>query len=324
MRKLILIMLTPYIIFCQEVTETSILHDGLDRSYILYVPESYNENSPVPLILNLHGYSMNAGTQMVYSNFYPIADSEGFILVHPEGTYDENGFAYWNSAGITEIDDIGFLSALIDTIDANYNINLDRVYSMGMSNGGFMSYTLACEVSNKIAAIASVTGSMSTLQMSTCNPTHSMPVMQIHGTADPTVPYEGNDTFISAIDDIIAYWVNFNQCNSSAIVNNIPNINTLDLCETEHYIYENGINGSSVELYKIINGGHTWPGALIPLTGNNTNQDFNASEKIWDFFNKYDINGLINTSSQNEHYQNKPTVLKSIDLLGRENQNGKI
>ena len=324
MRNLILIILSPYIILCQEVTETSIFHDGIDRSYILYVPESYNDNSPVPLILNLHGYSSNAGQQMIYSNFYPIADLEGFILVHPEGTYDENGFAYWNSAGITEVDDIGFLNSLIDTIDANYNINLDRVYSMGMSNGGFMSYTLACELSDKIAAIASVTGSMNDLQMLTCNPTHSMPVMQIHGTADAIVPYAGNDGFISSIDDVTSYWVDFNECNTNAIINNIPNINLLDLCEAEHYLYENGINGSSVELYKIINGGHTWPGALIPITGSNTNQDFNASEKIWDFFNKYDINGVINNSATIEYYDNKPSILKRIDLLGRQIQNAKF
>ena len=302
----------------QEVTETTILHDGLDRSYILYVPTSYSSNNSTPLVLNLHGYSSNAGQQMIYSNFYPIADAEGFILVHPQGTIDEMGLAFWNVGDISDVDDVGFLNALIDTIASQYNINPSRVYSMGMSNGGFMSYRLACELSDKICAISSVTGSMNTVQINLCSPEHPIPVMQIHGTADPTVLFGGNSLWgIEAIEDVISYWVNFNQCNMDPIFNNIPNTNTLDLCEAEHYIYENGLNDSSVEFYKIINGGHTWPGALIPLTGNNTNQDFNASEKIWEFFNKYDINGLINNTSIKESTTDNRKIIQRVDLLGR-------
>ena len=327
-RILLIILIAPYLFLAQEVTETTILHDGLDRSYILYVPTSYSANNSTPLVLNLHGYSSNSGQQMIYSNFYPIADTEGFILVHPQGTIDEMGFAFWNVGNgfnNNEVDDVGFLSALIDTIASQYNINTNRVYSMGMSNGGFMSYRLACELSNKIAAISSVTGSMNETQMNLCSPEHPIPVMQIHGTSDPTVLYEGNSLWgIEAIEDVISYWVNFNQCDLNPIFNNIPNINTLDFCEAEHYIYENGLNGSSVEFYKIINGGHTWPGALIPLTGNNTNQDFNASEKIWEFFNKYDLNGLINNTAIQESTTNNKKMIERIDLLGRKTQTSNI
>ena len=326
MRKILFIILSsPFFLFCQQVTENTITHNGLERSYILYVPESYAPNTETPLILNLHGYSSNAGQQMIYSNFYPIADEEGFILVHPEGTTDINGFQFWNSGNLSEIDDVGFLSALIDQIALEFNINLNRVYSMGMSNGGFMSYRLACELSDKIAAIASVTGSMSTNQITSCNPERPVPVMQIHGTADPTVLYEGNNLLgIEPIDNVIAFWVNFNSCNTAAEYYDIPDVNLLDLCTAEHYIYQNGTNDSSVELYKIIDGGHTWPGALIPLTLNNTNQDFNASEKIWDFFNQYDINGLINNVSINEAIMDKKKIVYKIDLLGRKNTNSNI
>ena len=326
MRKILFIILSaPFFLFCQQVTETTIMHNGLERSYILYVPASYSTNIETPLVLNLHGYSSNAGQQMIYSNFYPIADEEGFILVHPEGTTDLNGFQFWNSGELSEVDDVGFLSTLIDQIALEFNINLNRVYSMGMSNGGFMSYRLACELSDKIAAIASVTGSMSTNQITSCNPDRPVPVMQIHGTADPTVLYDGNNLLsIESIDNVISFWVNFNNCNTVPNFNNIPDINLLDLCTAEHYIYQNGTNDSSVEFYKIINGGHTWPGALIPLTANNTNQDFNASEKIWDFFNQYDINGLINNTSINEStIENKKTIY-TIDLLGRKNTNSNI
>jgi len=301
------------------------MHNGLERSYILYIPESYAPNTETPLVLNLHGYSSNAGQQMIYSNFYAIADEEGFILVHPEGTTEINGFQFWNSGGMSQVDDVGFLNALIDKISLDYNIDLNRVYSMGMSNGGFMSYQLACQLSDKIAAIASVTGSMNESQIETCNPERPIPVMQIHGTTDPTVLYEGNPLFeITSIDNLVSYWVNFNNCNTEPIFNNIPDVSLIDLCNAEHYLYEGGMNDSSVELYKIINGGHTWPGALIPLNANNTNQDFNASEKIWEFFNKYDINGLINNVSVNNAIQDIKKRIHTIDLLGRKNTNSNI
>ena len=326
MKKILFIILSlPYFLFCQEVTENTIIHDGLERSYILYVPASYTTNIETPLILNLHGYSSNAGQQMIYSNFYPIADEEGFILVHPEGTTDMNGFQFWNSGQLSEVDDVGFLSALIDQIALDFNINPNRIYSMGMSNGGFMSYRLACELSDKIAAIASVTGSMSTNQITSCNPDRPVPVMQIHGTADPTVLYEGNSLLgIESIDNVISFWVNFNNCNTTAEYYDIPDVNLIDLCTAEHYIYQNGNNDSSVELYKIINGGHTWPGALIPLTSNNTNQDFNASQKIWDFFNQYDLNGLLDNTSVYESIINKKKIISTIDLLGRKSAKSNI
>ena len=110
----------PYLFFCQEVTEENIVYDGLERSYILYVPTSYSPNSETPLVLNLHGYGSNAGQQMIYSNFYPISDTEGFILVHPEGTTGPNGFQFWNSGGMSQVDDVGFLNALIDQISLDF------------------------------------------------------------------------------------------------------------------------------------------------------------------------------------------------------------
>jgi len=322
MKKLfITLIITPYLIISQNITAETILHDGLERSYILYVPASYSENNPVPLVLNLHGYSSNAGQQMIYSNFHAIADNEGFILIHPEGTMNDLGFQFWNTGEISSVDDVGFLSALIDTIAFEYNINTSRVYSMGMSNGGFMSYQLACQLSDKITAIASVTGSMTTNQITSCSPEHPVPVMQIHGTTDLTVPYDGNNLGgIASVDNVVEYWTNFNMCDINPIINSIPDINLLDLCSAEHYVYSNGDNGSSVELYKIINGGHTWPGAAIPLVGNNTNQDFSASQKIWEFFSQYDINGLININFNIKEENPRKTVRETINILGQRSQ----
>lgn len=298
----IFLLLKSSSLFGQQTITDSILHDGIVRTYILYVPAIYNSNNPTPLVFNFHGYTSNANSQMYYGDFRAIADTANFIIVHPMGTLDGNNQPYWNSGWGGTVDDIGFTNALLDTLSTIYNINQERVYSTGMSNGGFMSYTLACSLSNRIAAIASVTGTMNTNQSLTCSPIHPMPVMEIHGTADGTVPYNGS-TGMSSIANTLNYWVTFNQTNSSPVFSNVPNINTVDGCTAEHYVYENGTNGVEVEHYKIINGGHTWPGA--PVAVGVTNYDFNASEKIWQFFAQYDINGKINSTSISENRFNE-------------------
>jgi len=163
-----------------------------------------------------------------------------------------------------------------------------------MSNGGFMSYTLACSLSNRIAAIASVTGSMNVGQDQTCNAVHPTPVLEIHGTADLTVPYDGG-TFMEAIPNVLSYWINFNNCNATPAVTDVPNTNLTDGCSAVHYFYDGGASGVDVEHYKIVDGGHTWPGSIFTIGV--TNNDFIASKKIWQFFLQYDINGRIQANS---------------------------
>ena len=179
---------------------------------------------------------------------------------------------------------------MIDKIKAGYSIDLNSVYACGMSNGGFMSQTLACALNNKIAAIASVTGSMFISQYGTCVPGRVVPVLQIHGTADNTVPYQGNNQMI-AIDTLMKFWVRHDQCNAVPVIDSVPDISKADSCKAVHYVYENGLQGSTCELYKIIGGGHSWPGSPFKIAV--TNQDFNASEKIWQFFRKYKLNNLL-------------------------------
>ena len=190
---LFLLLLQVFVTVAQQTIEDTIMYDGRMRTFILYVPESYQADVPAPLVLNFHGYTSNNLEQMFYGDFRPIADTAGFLIVHPMGTVDLLGNTHWNVGwGSSTVDDVGFTNALLDTLSAEYNINQDRIYSTGMSNGGFMSYRLACELSNRIAAIASVTGAMTINTPSTCSPEHPMPVMEIHGTADSTVPYNGN------------------------------------------------------------------------------------------------------------------------------------
>ncbi len=280
----------------QTTVIDSIFIGGIFRTYRLYKPAIYTGVTARPLILNLHGYTSNATSQQAYSNFAPIADTANFLMVFPQGTKDNSNQPFWN-AGISNlgVNDIQFLNALIDSLDLTYNINLNRVYSTGMSNGGFMSHTLACELSNRIAAIASVTGSIFTTQYGVnCHPSRPVPVMQVSGTADGTVPFTGASTMMP-IDSVVNYWVKKNNCNTVPSFSNVPNTSTADGCTAEHYRYLNGNGGSTVELYKIIGGGHTWPGS--PFNTGVTNQDVKISKEIWRFFNKYT---LSNTTSINE------------------------
>lgn len=281
--------------FSQTTVVDSIQSGGIYRSYRLYVPAIYTGSSARPLIINMHGYTSNAYAQQLYSNFMPIADTANFLMVYPQGT-TYMGQPFWN-AGIspTLVDDKGFIDHLIDSLKLTYNIDMNAVYATGMSNGGFMSQTLACELSNRITAIASVTGAMFATQYgANCHATRPVPMMQIHGTADPTVPYNGNASSMP-IDSVVRHWVNRNGCTPAPAFSNVPNINIADGCTAEHYVYSNGISGSSVELYKIIGGEHTWPGA--PFTVGVTNQDFKASVEIWRFFRKYRLNTLTSLSA---------------------------
>lgn len=282
-------------VFSQATIVDSIVSNGIYRSYRVYVPAAYTGSTARPLVFDLHGYTSNAQEQQFYSNFMPIADTANFLVVYPQGT-SIGGQPYWN-AGQGGASDLLFISDLIDTLKNNYNVDENSVYSCGMSNGGFMSHSLACELNDKIAAIASVTGSMFTQQYQSCVPNRAVPIMQISGTADAVVPYIGQ-VGVEHIDTVVKYWVENNNCNPSAQFTNVPNTNMLDGCTAEHYVYSGGDNGSTCELYKIVGGGHTWPGALFNVGV--TNQDFNASLKIWLFFKKYKLNQLVGIKEEVE------------------------
>ena len=179
-------------ISAQQTINRSIMHDGIQRDYILYIPAIYDGSVDVPLVLNFHGYGSNANEQMFYGDFRDIADTEGFLLVHLQGTI-LNGDQQWNlgfPGNGNTTDGAGFTEALIDELANLYTINLDRVYAIGMSNGGFMSFLLACQLSEKIAAVASVTGSMTQDTYNVCNSQQPTPILQIHGTSDNNVPYK--------------------------------------------------------------------------------------------------------------------------------------
>lgn len=288
-------LLIANVAFSQQTITASITHDGLQRDYILYVPANYTGSTEVPLLFNFHGYTSNANDQMWYGDFRAIADTAGFLIVHPQGKLDGNGNTHFNVWGTTTIDDLGFTSALIDSLQLDYAIDEERVYSTGMSNGGYMSFHLACNLSNRIAGIASVTGSMVPQTMANCGASHSTPIMQIHGTADGTVNYNGTAFASESIQSVLNFWSGYNNTDATAVITNVPNTSTTDGCTAEKIAYLNGDNCTEVIHYKVTGGGHTWPGA--PIIIGITNQDFNASKEIWKFLSRYDINGLRATCS---------------------------
>ena len=256
----------------------TIAHDGLERKYIIYTPQGYDGTSKLPLLINFHGFSGLAGEYMSYTNMTPIADSENFILVYPQGS-DLDGSSHWNAAlnggdNKSEVDDLGFIEALINKLSSENLIDTNRVYAVGYSNGGMMSYALACYKSNLISAIGSVSGYM--LQTE-CTPSHSIPLIKFHGTTDY---YDGGGVY-NSVDYVLNFWVNFNNTDRDPIINNIDDNGT----SIVSYKYKNGDNNVSVEHYKIIGGEHVW--FSNDFNGKNTGQ------LIWDFLSQYDINGLI-------------------------------
>lgn len=278
----------------QTTTNYTIQHNGIARDYRIYVPAIYNAATPVPLVFNLHGYTSDNIAQEFYGDFRRIADTANFIIVHPNGTVDQNGNRWWNAFNIPGVDDVGFISAIINEVSDNFSIDQNCIYSTGMSNGGFMSYELACALGSRIAAVASVTGTMTNSKLNSCNPIKPTPAMQIHGTLDPTVPYAGSAQY-GAIEDVVNFWVNQTGSNTTPQFTAVPNINTTDGCTAEQYVYSGGLNNASVEFYKIINGAHTWPGA--PVSFATTNQDFDASTEIWRFFRQYKLNSLLSVDA---------------------------
>lgn len=268
--------------FGQSINGT-IMHDDEERDYRLYIPNSYDGGEAVPLLFNLHGLGSNKEEQELYGDFRPIADTANFIIVHPNGSVTD-GTRFWNAFDIPGFDDVGFLVALIDSLSEEYVIDSTRIYSTGMSNGGFMSYELACVTENRFAAVASVTGAMDEERMDVCTPNRPIPTLSIHGTEDEVVPYYENPEFAS-VPEILNHWSLHINADEEPFVMALPDLDETDGSTVEHHIYPNGNRGKRVEHFKVIGGGHTWPGTSY----GQANQDIDASVEVWKFFRQFSL-----------------------------------
>jgi polyhydroxybutyrate depolymerase len=265
----------------------SIEVEGETRKYLIHIPNSYDTIKSVPLMLNFHGWTMSASDQMSVSDMRALANSKQFILVYPQGTKFW-GSTHWNVGSWTlgsNANDLAFTEDLIQQVSNNYNIDEERVYACGYSNGGFFSQELACQLSNKIAAIGSVAANMSRETLNNCNSTHPMPVITISGTMDDDVEYDGSypkRTISHA--KTLNYWITFNNLDTMPTITEIPNLNIFDGSSVALYHYLNGDNSVEIKHYKIINGGHDWPGTI-------GNMDINANSVIWNFVSQFNIKG---------------------------------
>jgi len=278
----------------------SITYGGLERSYRIHTPPSYDKMNPLPLLIALHG---GGGTgkkmeELTLGGFNKLSDREGFIVVYPDGIEK-----HWNDgrenvsyrAHREKVDDVGFLSALIDALMKERNIDRNRIYVTGISNGAMMSFRLACELSQKITAIAPVAGAMPENLPFQCSPSRRIQVLMISNTNDRLVPWEGGDirfirkTFGRALSvpETVKYWVNHNQCSSSPAVSMEPDRDPKDGTRVRQEVYGSCGEGTRVILYAIEGGGHTWPGGhqyLPEWMIGKTSRDIDANEVIWNFF----------------------------------------
>ena len=265
-----------------------LLHDDVERSYRLHIPENVLEDAP--LVVVMHGYSSSARVIEEYSEMNRIADENGFVVVYPQGTTDDGGYNFFNVGydfhSAVEVDDLGYIHALIEHLQETVSVSQKNVFATGMSNGGDMSYMLACQ-SDKIRAIAPISGCMMQHLFDSCEPLQSIPVLEIHGTLDDVTLIEGDLDNQGGwgpympLSDTIQFWVDHNQLEQSETID-IEDTNGSDGSTVVYrrYYSSNSSNTTEVWLYEVIGGGHDWPGAF-------GNEDVDASQLAWDFFSMY-------------------------------------
>src|SRR6056297_2309809 len=263
----------------------SINHEGIERTFIHYTPSNYHPDSSYSLLFALHGFTQNADAIMDYSKFNLLAEENNFIAVYPNGVNNS-----WNTQsgfpGGSTANDVGFIETLIDLISNEQNINPNRIYSCGLSAGGFMSYILACELQDRLAAIASVAGTYSPSALNNCQPDRPFPILHIHGSDDLIVPPGGNFAALS-VEETLQFWRNQNGCLAIPEITQWPD-EAGDGTTIEQIDYLNCQGSAALQYLRVINGGHTWPGAPVGSGLGTTTQNLDATVAIWDFFSQFE------------------------------------
>jgi polyhydroxybutyrate depolymerase len=273
---------------------------GVTRNYLLHVPASYRSMAAMPVVLLLHGGQGSATTVPRITSadgFSGAADRHAFIAVYPDslaGNWDDG-----RDTIPTRTNDVAFVAALLDAVAIEYNVDAKRVYASGISNGGMMSIRLACELSSRIAAIASVAAQMPQALVSGCKPSRPVPVVMFSGTADPLMPYGGGTvnsggvgfggTVLSAAATV-NFWLTNNTNLAQAQSSALPDADGQDGTTTDVLAYGTAEAPGEVLLYRVNEGGHTWPGGTqyrpTSLIGR-VSGDFSANDAMWAFFSRH-------------------------------------
>lgn len=260
----------------------TIQHNGLTRQHLTYVPSSYQPGFPVPLVFVLHGFTQSNSAIMNTTGFNTVAEENGFIVVYPNGV--NNG---WNTSspfpGGSTADDVGYITALTDTITAQYSIDEDRIYSTGFSAGGYMSHKLACESPRYFAAIASVSGTINEPDADACSPAFTPGVLQVHGTADLIVSYNGSFFSGLGVQEVLDLWTGFLNCSTPAVVT--PINSTVERrvnapCDGQAQVVHDRISG----------GGHVWPSGSA----------YDATNEVWAFLQGFSCGNITTGSATDE------------------------
>ncbi|MDB5155753.1 MAG: Phospholipase/Carboxylesterase [Mucilaginibacter sp.] len=270
----------------KQLIKGDMVIDGNKRSFLTYIPSAAKAGK-MPLVISLHGGFASPKGMFHLADFRPVAEREKFIVVCPASKH------FWHDgADLHGIDDIKFIDQLITYMVKTYDADPDRVYVTGISNGGFMTARLACQLNQRIAAVAIVAASLDIGEGYDLE--RPMPALYMHGTTDPVVAYEGGKLFdrrVFSHQQVIKKWVELDKCDKEPIVTDIPDAahDGTSILKEE---YHNPKNGLKVISYTIINGGHTWPGGwqyLPKFIIGKTTRNLNACQEIWDFFKPYKL-----------------------------------
>lgn len=263
------------------------------REYILQVPPGLESWNKVPLVLVFHGGGGHASSMPKFSGFDKLAGNPHnlFIAAYPESLNKS-----WNdSRGLSPADDVAFIRALIAKLEAELPVDPHRIYATGISNGGFFSNRLACELSDQLAAVASVAATMPTTLPPNCHPTRPISILYMNGTNDPLVPVNGGRVGEKlglkrgdciSLNDAVNFWVRANQTSEQPLSESLPD-RVSDGTHIEKDIYPAGKDGTQVVVYRVEGGGHTWPGGsqyLPQLVVGKVSHQIDGTQVIWDFF----------------------------------------
>lgn len=273
----------------------AIQHDGLMRMYLVHVPAKYKADTPSPLLVALHGGGGNMDFQADDTHYGLItkSENEGFVAVFPNGfsKLQSGKFATWNAGNCcggardNKVDDVGFIRQVVTMVSGKINIDRQRIYATGMSNGGMMAYRLACEASDLFAAVAPVAGTDNTRE---CKPQRPVSILHIHARNDDHVLFTGGAgpssvskaavTDYTSVPDSVAKWAKLDGC--SAAPRRI-----LDKDGAYCEVYASCKGNAQVQLCVTETGGHSWPGGAKPR-GEAPSQAISANDVMWDFFSR--------------------------------------
>jgi polyhydroxybutyrate depolymerase len=267
-----------------------LVSSGQEREYLLYVPRSYHRTRPAPLVISLHGAGGWPVQQRDISGWNDLAEREGVIVVYPSA-FRGVGPRIWHvdrGAGLSR--DVTFIAALIDTLQAKYNIDSSMIYANGLSNGGGMSFVLSCTLSGRIAAVGMVAAAQ-TLPWSWCTDHRPVPMIAFHGTADPDIPYDGGASWMAPdlFPNVRRWTKNWARRNACA-TNPAESVVAQDVTRLA---YGDCADGADVLLYTIRGGGHTWPGGgpLPEWWVGPTTRSIDATDEMWAFFRAHRRSG---------------------------------